>query len=146
MAVGDKSAQSYGWTKKLDQPVPSGDGVEVPAPGFDHQYTDTRHTDVTTPNGVVYRAGGEGVPGVDVLFNIAGHEDPVTVTVSNNTQEEWPFGGSIYVYCPHLLAEGDNEWDLKGQIWDLQQQVSALEERVTALEGATMQGTQKQAK
>ena len=33
--------------EKLDQPVPSGDGVEVPAPGFDHRYTDTRYTDVT---------------------------------------------------------------------------------------------------
>jgi hypothetical protein len=136
MAVGDKSAQSYGWTKKLEQPVPSGDSVEVPAPGFDHRYTDTRYVDVTTPNGVVYRAGGEGAPGVDVKFNLAGHDEPVTATISNNTQEEWPLGGSIYVFAPHLMAAGANEWDLKEQIWDLQQ-------RVEALEGATMQQTQK---
>ena len=67
----------------------------------------------------MYRAGGEGVPGVDVKFNIAGHDEPVTVTVANHTQEEWPLGGSIYVFCPHLLAAGGNEWDLKEQIWDL---------------------------
>jgi hypothetical protein len=137
MAVGEKSAQSYGWGTTLKQPVPSGDGVEIPAPGFDHRYTDTKHVDVTVPGGRVYRAGGEGVPGVDVLFNNAGsHELPVSVTVSNNTQEEWPLGGSIYVFAPHLLSAGANEWDVKEQIYDLQQ-------RVKALEDATLQETQK---
>jgi hypothetical protein len=131
MAVGDKSAQSYGWQKTLEKAVPSGDGVKIPAPGFDHRYTDTEHVDVNTPDGKVYRAGGDGVPGVDVTFENAGsHELPVSAIVTNNTQVEWPIGGTIYVFCPHLLAAGANEWDLKEQIYDLQERVKALEEAV----------------
>ena len=136
MAVGEKSAQSYGWRATLAKPVPSGDGVEIPAPGFDHRYTDTRHVDVTTPDGRVYRAGGDGVPGVDIKVNSTSHDEPVTITVTNNTQQDWPTGGALYVFAPHLLSAGANEWDLKEQIYDLQQ-------RVLALENAALQETQK---
>jgi hypothetical protein len=126
MAVGDKSAQSYGWPKTLEKAVPPGDEVTYPAPGFDHRYTDTRYVDVNTPDGKVYRAGGDG-KGVDVIFNSTSHDEPVTVTVANHTGVEWPVGGSVYVFCPHVLSAGANEWDLKEQIWDLQQRVVVLE-------------------
>jgi hypothetical protein len=132
MTAGDKSAQSYGWKLKLEADVPSGESVGVPAPGFDTRYTDTRHAEVTLlSSGVVWRTG-EGK--AEITFDDT--EGRELATVTNLTGSEWPLGDEIYVFCPHLLAEGHNEWDLKGQIWDLQQ-------RVMALEGATMQQTQK---
>lgn len=132
MTAGDKSAQSYGWRHKLEEDVGGGASVDVPAPGYDTRYTDTKHAEVTLlSNGAVWRTG-EG--DVEVMFDeTEGHE---LATVTNLTGQKWPVGDEIYVFCPHLLAEGHNEWDLKGQIWDLQQ-------RVNALEGATMQQTQK---
>ena len=132
MTIGDKSAQSYGWKHKLEADVDGGASVDAPAPGFDTRYTDTRHAEVTLiSNGAVWRTG-EGA--VEVTFDAT--EGRETATVANLTGAKWPAGDEIYVFCPHLLAEGANEWDLKGQIWDLQQ-------RVMALEGATMQQTQK---
>jgi hypothetical protein len=132
MTIGDKSAQSYGWKHKLEADVEGGANVGVPAPGFDTRYTDTRHAEATLiSNGAVWRTG-EG--NVEVTFDAT--EGRETATVANLTGQKWPAGDEIYVYCPHLLAEGDNEWDLKGQIWDLQQ-------RVSALEGATKQDMQK---
>lgn len=132
MTIGDKSAQSYGWGITLSAPVKDGEGIKIPTPGIDLRYTDTAHTDVSViSTNKVFKAGdGE----VNTAFDMtAGAE---TVDVTNSTGLEWPLGDQVYVYCPHLLAEGDNEWDLKGQIWDLQ-------ERVSALEGATRQETQK---
>jgi hypothetical protein len=132
MPTGDKSAQSYGWRIKLEAPLPDGEGIKIPTPGFDTRYTDTRHADVTVAStNKVFKAGGGEI---DVAFDET--EGASSVDVTNHTGLEWPLGDEVYVYCPHLLAEGDNEWDVKGQIWDLQQ-------RVSALESATMQGTQK---
>ena len=132
MAIGDKSAQSYGWNWTLKEPVPDGGDVVVPAPGLDLRYTDTQYADVTVASsGAVWRTGKGKV---DVVFEM--NEDDPRATVTNHSGAEWPLGDVIYVFCPHLLGEGSNEWDLKGQIWDLQQ-------RVEALESATMQQTQK---
>lgn len=132
MTIGDKSAQSYGWKHKLDADVNEGESVVVSAPGLDLSYTDTEHADVTLiSNGAVWRTGKGKV---EVVFEM--NEDDPRATVTNSSGMIWPVGDEIYLFCPHLLAEGANEWDLKGQIWDLQQ-------RVSALEGATMQGTQK---
>jgi hypothetical protein len=132
MVIGEKTAQSYGWGVTLSNPVPDGQGIKIPTPGIDLRYTDTGHTEVSViSTNKVFKAG-EGE--IDVAFDMtAGTE---TVDVNNHTGLEWPLGDQVYVYCPHLLAEGNNEWDLKGQIWDLQ-------ERVSALEGATLQQTQK---
>jgi hypothetical protein len=117
--TGDKSAQSYGWLKRLDEAVPEGGSVTIATPGFDTRYTDTRYPDVTV-GGKTYRAGkGE----IETVFDAAAP----SVAVTNQTGAEWPIDEAIYVFCPHLLAEGANEWDLKGQIWDLQQRVLALE-------------------
>jgi hypothetical protein len=127
MAVGDNAANSYGWPAKLDAPVGDGEDLVIPAPGFDHRYTDIRYVDVRIGQ-VVFRAGE--TPGVGVAFNSTSFDDPVTVTVTNRTGVEWPAGDEIYVFCPHLLSTSDNRYDLKEQIWDLQQ-------RVLALEGAT---------
>jgi len=128
MAVGDKQAQSYGWQATLGAPVEDGGEVTVPAPGFDHRYTDTRFTDVRVGSlNQVYRAN-EGDAGVAAVFNKAGHEEPVTVTLTNHTAATWPAGDEIYVFCPHLLSTSDNQYDVKEQIWDLQQRVLALEE------------------
>jgi uncharacterized protein YfaP (DUF2135 family) len=133
MPTGDKSAQSYGWRATLDAPVPDGASVEIPTPGFDTRYTDTRYPDVSVGSTAhVYRASDEGK--VSTTFDAT--EGASKVLVVNHTGVEWPVGDSIYVFCPHLLAAGSNEWDLKEQIWDLQQ-------RVSALEGATMQETQR---
>jgi hypothetical protein len=132
MTIGDKSAQSYGWRVKLEAPLPDGEGIKIPTPGIDQRYTDIRHADITVAStNKVYR---DGDAGIDLAFDMT--EGAETVEVSNHTGSTWPLGDEIYVFCPHLLAEGANEWDLKGQIWDLQQ-------RVSALEGATMQQTQK---
>lgn len=133
MTVGDKSAQSYGWSAKLETAVAVGESVMIPAPGFDEQYTDTRYAEASldTAGGKVWRTG----EGVTITFVTS---EPYSVTVVNDTDVEWPIGASLYVFCPHLLAEGHNQFDLKGQIWDLQQ-------RVSALEGATMQQTQRHA-
>jgi hypothetical protein len=132
MPIGEKSAQSYGWGITLSAPVKDGEGIKIPTPGIDLRYTDTAHAEVSviSTNKVFKPDDGE----VDVAFDMtAGAE---TVDVNNHTGLEWPLGDQVYVYCPHLLAEGNNEWDLKGQIWDLQQ-------RVSALEGVTLQQTQK---
>ena len=123
MAIGDKSAQSYGWPYTLKEAVPDGGSVVVPAPGLDLTYTDTEHADVTVAsNGAVWRTGKGKV---EVVFEM--NEDDPRATVANTSGAEWPVGDQLYLFCPHLLAEGANEWDLKGQIWDLQQRVSALE-------------------
>jgi hypothetical protein len=122
MATGDKSAQSYGWRATLASAVPDGGQAIIPMPGFDTQYTDVRYAELTIEgSGVVWRTG-EGQ--VTIVFN---ESEPYSAAVTNETGEDWPSGSALYLFCPHLLAEGDNEWDLKGQIWDLQQRVSALE-------------------
>jgi hypothetical protein len=130
MAVGDKQAQSYGWQATLGAPVEDGGEVIIPAPGFDHRYTDTRYTDVRVGSlRQVYRVGDEESGAtVGAVFNKAGHDDPVTITLTNHTATTWPTGDEIYVFCPHLLSTAHNEYDLKEQLWDLQQRVSALEE------------------
>jgi hypothetical protein len=123
MSTGDKSAQSYGWRLKLIAPVLDGADVVVPAPDYDTRYTDTRYTEVTLlSKGTVWRVDDGKVA---VAFNDS--ETGWSATVTNATGDQWPAGDEIYVFCPHLLSEGSNEWDLKGQIWDLQQRVNALE-------------------
>ena len=132
MTIGDKSAQSYGWRHKLEADVNDGDDVVVPTPGLDLSYTDTDYAELTLlSNGAVWRTGKGKV---EIVFEM--NEDDPRATVTNTSGLDWPIGDEIYLFCPHKLAEGANEWDLKGQIWDLQQ-------RVSALEGATMQQTQK---
>jgi hypothetical protein len=129
MAIGDKSAQSYGWHATLAEAVPDGGGVTFPAPGFDEQYTDTRYAEVSVSSfNAVWRTG-EGK--AEIVFATT---EPYSVTVTNNSGAEWPQGSDLYVFCPHLLSEGHNQYDLKGQIWDLQQRVSALEGAARALE------------
>ena len=130
MTSGDKSAQSYGWSKTLDAPVNDGEGVKIPTPDLDIRYTDTEHAQVTVSStGAVYEHDDDRVT---TAFDET--EGAQSCEVVNHTGHVWPAGTSVYVFCPHLLAEGDNEWDLKGLIYDLQQQMSALDERVTALE------------
>jgi hypothetical protein len=132
MTIGDKSAQSYGWGLALKAPVKDGEGVKIPTPGIDQRYTDTEHADVTVAStNKVFKAGDSQI---DLAFDMT--EGAESVDVNNHTGQEWPLGDQVYVYCPHLLAEGDNEWDLKGQIWDLQQRVSALEEAQTGSEAS----------
>jgi hypothetical protein len=122
MTIGDKSAQSYGWGTRLEASVPDGGQAVIPTPGIDQRYTDTEHADITAAStGKVFRVG----KGIDADFNMT--EGAEAVTLTNNTGVEWPAGDQVYVFCPHLLAEGANEWDVKGQIWDLQQRVAALE-------------------
>lgn len=124
MTIGDKSAQSYGWGVTLAAPVPDGEGIRIPTPGFDLSYTDKEHAQVSVTSlaGQVFReADGK----VALAFDET--EGSSSVDVTNSTGAEWPTGDMVYVFCPHLLAEGNNEWDLKGQLWDLQQRVSALE-------------------
>ena len=132
MTIGDKQAQSYGWRIKLEAPVADGAGVKIPTPGLDLRYTDTEHADITVAStNKVFRTGkGE----IDLAFDKT--EGAEIVDVTNHTGLEWPLGDEVYVYCPHLLAEGANEWDLKGQIWDLQQRVLALEGAATAQKAA----------
>lgn len=123
MTIGDKSAQSYGWRHVLGETVRDGDSVVVPAPGLDLRYTDTEYADVTLlSDGAVWRTGKGKV---EVVFDM--NEDHPSATVTNTTGKPWPVRDEIYVFCPHMLGEGGNEWDLKGQIYDLQQRVSALE-------------------
>jgi hypothetical protein len=132
MAIGEKSAQSYGWKHVLEDDVGGGAKVVVPTPGLDLRYTDTEHAELTLlSNGAVWRTGKGDV---EIVFEM--NEDDPRATVTNLTGQKWPIRDEIYLFCPHTLAEGHNEWDLKGQIWDLQQ-------RVEALEGATLQETQK---
>jgi hypothetical protein len=131
MAIGDQSAQSYGWKHKLEAAVEDGDAVTFPAPGFDEQYTDVRFAEATVEGFSGVMRTGEGA--VEITFVAT---EPYSVTVKNVTGSDWPIGAGIYVFCPHLLAEGHNDYDLKGQIWD-------LTKRVEALEGATRQETQK---
>lgn len=133
MTSGDKSAQSYGWSTTLTEPTPDGGNVKVPTPGLDIRYTDTEHAQVTvSTTGVVYEHDDDRV-----TTSFDETEGSASCTVVNNTGDAWPQGASLYVFCPHLLAEGDNTWDLKGQIYDLHQEVDALETRVTALEGGS---------
>ena len=129
MATGDKQAQSYGWGKKLTESVPIGSSTDIPAPGFDTQYTDTRYAEISViSTSIVYLPDKieVGQPTIDIDFNV--DDEPVTITLTNETDKEWEIGEGLYVFCPHLLSEGNNEWDVKGQIWDLQQRVTALEE------------------
>ena len=122
MTVGDKSANSYGWLAKLGAAVPGGGDVTIPTPGFDEQYTDVRYAEATVDSdGAVWRTG-EGK--VTITFVTS---EPYSATVTNSTGVEWPAGSALYVFCPHLLSEGHNQYDLKGQVWDLQQRVLALE-------------------
>jgi hypothetical protein len=122
MTVGDKTANSYGWLAKLAAGVPGGGKVTIPTPGFDEQYTDTRYAEATVDSdGAVWRTG-QGK--VTITFVTS---EPYSATVTNLTGVEWPAGASLYVFCPHLLSEGHNQYDLKGQVWDLQQRVLALE-------------------
>ena len=122
MTVGDKSANSYGWLSTLPEAVANGGEVTFPAPGFDEQYTDVRYAEATVGQlGEVWRTG-QGK--VTITFVAT---EPYSVTVTNSTGVEWPAGSAIYVFCPHLLSEGHNQYDLKGQVWDLQQRVLALE-------------------
>jgi hypothetical protein len=122
-ATGDKAAQSYGWRYRLEANVGAGMGVSFPVPGFDTRYTDTRYAEVTLASvGKVWRTGQGDV---DVTFDT--NVDPVVATVTNVSGPFWGVREELYLFCPHLLAEGANEWDLKGQIWDLQQRLLALE-------------------
>ena len=133
MASGDKSEQSYGWSKTLDAPVNDGEGVKIPTPDLDIRYTDTEHAQVTVSStGVVYEHDDDRV-----TTSFDETEGSQSCDVTNNTGNVWPAGTGVYVFCPHLLAEGDNEYDLKGQIYDLHQEVDALDARVTALEGGS---------
>lgn len=135
MTSGDKSEQSYGWSKTLDAPVNDGENVKVPTPDLDIRYTDTEHAQVTVSStGVVY---GHDDDRVTTSFDET--EGSASCTVTNNTDNVWPAKTDIYVFCPHLLAEGDNQWDLKGQIYDLHQEIDTLDQRVTALESAVLQ-------
>ena len=96
--------------------------MTFPTPGFDEQYTDIRYAEATVESlGAVWRTG-EGK--VTITFVVT---EPYSVTVTNLTDAIWPAGASLYVFCPHLLSEGHNQYDLKGQVWDLQQRVLALE-------------------
>ena len=126
MAVGDKSAQSYGWQAKLTEEVADGGELSVAAPGYDHRYSDIKHADISVLGSPTVWRTGEGV---DVAVVSTSQDDPVSLTLTNHTGAEWPAGAEIYVFCPHLLAAGANEWDLKEQIWDLQQRVKVLEEQ-----------------
>jgi hypothetical protein len=122
MTIGDKSAQSYGWGTRLEASVPDGGQIVIPTPGIDQRYTDTEHADITAAStGRVFRVG----QGIDAAFDMT--EGAEAVTLTNHTGQTWPQGDQVYIFCPHVLAEGANEYDLKGQIWDLQQAVSALQ-------------------
>ena len=123
MTTGDKSAQSYGWGAKLAEAVPDGGDVTIPTPGFDEQYTDVRYAEVTVEGFSGVWRTDEGM--VTITFV---KTEPYSATVLNSSGQEWPAGRGIYIFCPHLLAEGHNEFDLKGQVWDLQKRVSALED------------------
>jgi hypothetical protein len=129
---GDQAEQSYGWIKRLTEPVPNGETVVVPAPDFDYEYTDTRHTQVTAGSNV-YK-DGEGVA-VAWKYSSASMQLGQEATVTNNTGAEWPLGVDVYVFCPHLLSSSDNVFDIKHQIYSLQQDIKDLTDRVTALEG-----------
>jgi hypothetical protein len=133
MASGDKSEQSYGWSKTLDAPVNDGDGTKIPTPDLDIRYTDTEHASVTVSStGVVYEHDDERV-----TTSFDETEGAQSCDVVNHTGNVWPQGTSVYVFCPHLLSEGDNEWDLKGQLYDIHQEIDALDQRVTTLEGGS---------
>ena len=125
MAVGDKSAQSYGWSVKTAEEVADGGELSVAAPGFDHRYTDVEHADISIASHTGVIRNGKGV---DVAVVATSQDDPVSLTLTNHTGVAWPPGDEIYVFCPHLLAAGANEWDLKEQVWDLQQRVKKLED------------------
>jgi hypothetical protein len=120
--VGDKSAQSYGWRYVLPQNVGGGASVSFPVPGFDARYTDIRYAEVSLASvGKVWRTGQGDV---DITFDT--NVDPVVATVTNRGAF-WSIRDELYLFCPHLLAEGANEFDLKGQIWDLQQRLLTVE-------------------
>jgi hypothetical protein len=127
MTTGDKSAQSYGWGAKLAAAVPDGGDVTIPTPGFDEQYTDVRYAEVTVEGFSGVWRTDEGM--VTITFV---KTEPYSATVLNSSGQEWPAGRGIYIFCPHLLAEGHNEFDVKGQVWDLQKRVSALEDMVAS--------------
>lgn len=124
MAIGDKSAQSYGWNWTLREAVHDGESVVVPTPGIDLRYTDTEYAEVTvTSNGAVWRTGKGKV---DVVFEM--NEDDPRATVTNHAGAVWPVGDQLYLFCPHMLGEGHNEYDVKGKIYDIEQRLTALEE------------------
>ncbi len=121
--VGDKAPQSYGWKIKLDEPLLGGRDLVIPTPGLDLRYTDTRYAEVTVSSvGAVWRSG-QGK--VNVAFDL--NDQTPNATITNLSGAPWALGSEVYLYCPHLLGEGNNEWDLKGQIYDLQQRISTLE-------------------
>ena len=126
MAIGDKSAQSYGWNWALKAPVHDTESVVVPTPGLDLRYTDTEYADVTVASsGAVWRTGKGKV---DVVFEM--NEDDPRATVTNHSGAQWPVGDQLYLFCPHMLGEGANEYDLKGKIYDIEQRLATLESAV----------------
>jgi hypothetical protein len=130
--IGDKSEQSYGWGIRLDASVEDGGTVKIPTPDLDIRYTDTEHASVTAEaTGLVYKHDDDRV-----TTSFDETEGSANVTVTNSTGAAWPPGTGVYVYCPHLLAEGDNEWDLKGQIYDLHQATAETDARLDAAEAA----------
>jgi hypothetical protein len=135
MTTGDKSAQSYGWGAKLAEAVPDGGDITIPTPGFDEQYTDVRYAEVTVEGFSGVWRTDEGM--VTITFV---KTEPYSATVLNSSGQEWPAGRGIYIFCPHLLAEGHNEFDVKGQIWDLQKRVSVLEDMVATAESEQEEG------
>lgn len=133
MAIGDKSAQSYGWNWTLREPVEDSQNVVVPTPGLDLRYTDTEYAEVTVAsNGAVWRTGKGKV---DVVFEM--NEDDPRATVTNHSGAIWPLGDQLYLFCPHMLGEGANEYDLKGKIYDLEQRMAAFEETPASGEDLT---------
>ena len=126
MTIGDKSAQSYGWNWTLREAVEEGEDVVVPTPGLDLRYTDTEYAEVTvTSNGAVWSTGKGKV---EVVFEM--NEDDPRATVTNTSGAIWPVGDQLYLFCPHVLGEGANEWDLKDKIYDIEQRLKALEDAV----------------
>ena len=129
---GDKSEQSYGWGVTLASPVADGESVKIPTPDIDLRYTDTEHASVSVEaTGGVYKHDDDRV-----VTSFDETEGSASCTATNHTGQNWPQNTGVYVFCPHLLAEGDNEWDLKGQIFDLHQATAETDARLDAAEAA----------
>jgi hypothetical protein len=122
---GDSQASSYGWDLSLKSAVANGETVDIPAPGFDLRYTDTRYPKLlvrSAGSSTTYTKDDEGV-----VVAFTEMEAAPKATITNQTGKDWSPGDELYLFCPHVLSHADNDWDLREQIWDLQQRVSVLE-------------------
>lgn len=121
---GDSQAASYGWGFTLDTGVVIGAAADIPTPGFDLRYTDVRYPKLlvrSAGSSLIYRGGD----GVEIVFDQ--NDVAPKATITNQTDKAWLARTELYLFCPHVLAHADNDWDLREQIWDLQQRVSKLE-------------------